>query len=137
MKQHIDTVHKGLKKYQCHICKKDLSLRSSLLKHIRAVHEKQKPYKCESCDSSFAQGAHLRAHVTGKSFSEALILGSTNLQYDRRLFIDLRVQYMKIPSSEHGENKGRTCKQHVLNMFSSCSPHVLSLEFSCIELLNL
>ena len=64
MKQHIDTVHKGLKKHQCHICKKDLSLRSSLLKHIRAVHEKQKPYKCESCDSSFAQGAHLRAHVT-------------------------------------------------------------------------
>ena len=74
---------------------------------------------------------------TGKSFSEALILGSTNPKYDRRLFIDLRVQYMKIPSSEHGENKGRTCKQHVLNMFSSCSPHVLSLEFSCIELVNL
>ena len=74
---------------------------------------------------------------TGKSFSEALILGSTNPQYDRRLFIDLRVQYMKIPSSEHGENKGRTCKQHVLNMFSSCSPHVLSLEFLCIELVNL
>ena len=45
---------------------------------------------------------------TGKSFSEALIFGSTNPQYDRRLFIDLRVQYMKIPSSEHGENMGRT-----------------------------
>ena len=74
---------------------------------------------------------------TGKTFLEALILGSTNPQYDRRLFIDLRVQYMKIPSSEHGENKGRTCKQHVLNMFSSCSPHVLSLEFSCIEIINL
>ena len=46
------------------------------------------------------------AFVTGKSFSEALILGSTNPQYDRRLFIDLQVQYMKIPSSEHGENVG-------------------------------
>ena len=41
---------------------------------------------------------------TGKSFSEALILVSTNPQYDKRLFIALRVQYMKIPSSEHVEN---------------------------------
>ena len=41
---------------------------------------------------------------TGKSFSEALIFASTNPQYDDRLFIELQVQYMKIPSSEHGEN---------------------------------
>ena len=41
---------------------------------------------------------------TGKSLSEALILGSTNPQYDKRLFIDLPVQYMKTTSSEHGEN---------------------------------
>ena len=33
--------------------------------------------------------------VTGKSFSEALILASTNPQYDKRLFIELRVQYIK------------------------------------------
>ena len=32
MKQHIDTVHKRLKTHQCHICKKDFTLRSSLLK---------------------------------------------------------------------------------------------------------
>ena len=42
--------------------------------------------------------------VTGKSFSEALILASTNPQCDKRLFIELHVQYMKIASSEHGEN---------------------------------
>ena len=29
---------------------------------------------------------------------------STNPQYDDRLFIELRVQYMNIASSEHGEN---------------------------------
>ena len=39
---------------------------------------------------------------TGKSFSEALILASTNPQYDDRLFIELQVQYMKIPSSNQG-----------------------------------
>ena len=35
---------------------------------------------------------------TDKSFSEALILASTNPKYDKRLFIELRVQYMKITS---------------------------------------
>ena len=39
---------------------------------------------------------------TGKSLSEALIFASTNPQYDKRLFIELQVQYMKIASSEHG-----------------------------------
>ena len=34
--------------------------------------------------------------------SEALIFASTNPQYDNRLFIELPVQYMKIPNSEHG-----------------------------------
>ena len=42
--------------------------------------------------------------ITGKSLSEALIFASTNPQYDDRLFIELQVQYMKITSSEHGEN---------------------------------
>ena len=60
---------------------------------------------------------------TGKSFSEARIL------VHKRLFIELRVQYMKNPSSEHVENMLCTqivfcfdiqinlCTQHVLNMF--------------------
>ena len=39
--------------------------------------------------------------ITGKSFSEALILASTNPQYDKTLFIELPVQYMKITHSEH------------------------------------
>ena len=45
---------------------------------------------------------------TGKYLSEALILVSTNPQYDDILFIELQVQYMKIPSSEHVENMLRT-----------------------------
>ena len=51
---------------------------------------------------------------TGKSLSEALIFASTNPQYDNRLFIELQVQYMKIPSSEHGENM--LCTKIVLNV---------------------
>ena len=74
---------------------------------------------------------------TGKSLSEALILGSTNPQYDKRLFIDLPVQYMKTTSSEHvvyincSECQNKNKKQFV---YTTCSQHVLSLEFSCTEL---
>ena len=46
---------------------------------------------------------------TGRSFSEALILASTNQQYDKRLFIELPVQHMKTTSAEHGQNMARTC----------------------------
>ena len=65
--------------------------------------------------------------ITGKSLSEALIFASTNPQYDDRLFIVLQVQYMKIPSSEPGENmlcteivsdiQNNFCTQHTLPMF--------------------
>ena len=51
---------------------------------------------------------------TGKSFSEALILASTNPQYEKKLSIDLPVQYMKTISSEHGENM--LCAKIVLNV---------------------
>ena len=68
---------------------------------------------------------------TGKSLSEAFILTSTNPQYDKRLFFDLPVQYIKTTRSEHGENmvctqivfcfcfdiQNNFCTQHVLPMF--------------------
>ena len=38
---------------------------------------------------------------TGKSLLKALNLASTNPKYDKKLFIDLPVQYMKTTSSEH------------------------------------
>ena len=34
---------------------------------------------------------------TGKSFSEALILALTNPQYDKRLFMELQVQFKVLP----------------------------------------
>ena len=66
----------------------------------------------------------------GKSLSEALILGSTNPQYEKQLFIDLPVQYMKTTSSEHGENM--LCAKIVLNVktkkqfvYTTCSELVV------------
>ena len=63
---------------------------------------------------------------TGKSLTEAVILASTNPQYDKRLFIELQVQYM-------------LCTQIVLNVKTKktnlCTQHVLNLLFSCTELI--
>ena len=67
---------------------------------------------------------------TGKSFSKALILASTNPQYHKRLSIELPVQYMKTTSSEHQENM--LCTQIVFCFCfdiqnNLCTQHVLSL----------
>ena len=64
---------------------------------------------------------------TGKSLSEALIFSSSNPRYDDRLFIELRLQYMNIPSSNLLRTRCvkkifltfRTIFAH--NMFSPCS----------------
>ena len=45
--------------------------------------------------------SEVKIRSTGKSFSEALIVASTSPQYDKRLFIDLLVQYIETTSSEH------------------------------------
>jgi hypothetical protein len=75
---------------------------------------------------------------TGKSFSEALILASTNPQYENRLFLQLQVQYMKIASSELANNMLCTevvkCKNKNKFVYTTCSPPVLSLQFSYTEL---
>ena len=67
---------------------------------------------------------------TGKFLSEASILGSTNPQYDKRLFIDLPVQYMKTTSSEHvvcincSECNVKIKKKQFV--CTTCSPHFLN-----------
>ena len=82
--------------------------------------ESQLYFMFYTCSPTFFLG-------TGKSLSDALIFASTNPQNDNRLFIELQVQYMKVPSS----NLGRKCCVHkffltfrtifVHNMFSPWS----------------
>ena len=68
---------------------------------------------------------------TGKSFLEALILASTNPQYDKRLFIELPVQYMKNTSSEHvvyincSECQNKNQKKQF--MYTTCSELLMQL----------
>ena len=67
------------------------------------------------------------------TLSEARIFASTNPKYDDILFIELQIQYVKILSSEHGENMLSTSVQKLIltfrtinakNMFSPCSAKI-------------
>ena len=61
-------------------------------------------------------------------WSEAFILASTNPQYDDRLFIELRVHFMKIPSLEHVVYINCSeCQNKKQFVYTTCSPDVLSL----------
>ena len=72
-----------------------------------ATHSKT-TYVTQEHPSKYQGNKPILVVCTGKYLSEALILASTNPQYDGRLSIELRVQYMKVPSSEHVENILRT-----------------------------
>ena len=70
----------------------------------------------------------LHHNCTGKSLSETLILTSTNPQRDKRLFIDLPVQYMKTTCSEHVVNINCSgCQNKNKNQFvyTTCSELVV------------
>ena len=68
--------------------------------------------------------------LKGKSLSEVPVFASTNPQYDDGLFIELQVQYMKIPSSEHGENT--FCTEIVFDIENNfCTHHVLPIPMFC------
>ena len=77
------------------------------------------------CTNSQVRKVIILVTCTGKSLSEALILATTNPQYDKRLFIE--------------NYKLRTCCVH---NFCFCfdiknnlyTQHALSLEFQCTEL---
>ena len=70
--------------------------------------DRKKPEKLVALKKILMENETEGFPITGKSFSEKLILASTNPQYDKRLIIELQVKYMKIASSL------KTCCVHKL-----------------------
>ena len=70
--------------------------------------------------------------------SQALILASTKTQYDKRLFIESQVQYMKITSSEHLVCINcPECQNKKQFMYSTSSEVVIFMQWTCNSMNNL
>ena len=78
-----------------------------------------------------------KSFSTGKSLSEALILASTNQQFDDRLFIELRVQCMKIASSEHVVYTNYVFLTFRTIMYTTCSELAIFIYWTCNSINNL
>ena len=48
---------------KCNICDSYFKLKKKLKNHIRSVHEGIKPFQCTFCDARFVQKHHLIRHI--------------------------------------------------------------------------
>ena len=84
------------------VCYRCIKCKSTLPERFQGV--ETQPRQTQGNIISYCLTVLFSIPFTVKSLSEALILGSTNPQLDKLLFIDLPYQYMKTTSLEHGEN---------------------------------
>ena len=103
------------KKFQCSYCDSKYSQKHNLKAHVKKFHDKNdlnvdSSKAIESSQKMIGENDEYKEELqedTGKSLLKALILASTNPQYDKRLFIDFT-------NSVHENYKVRTCCVHQL-----------------------
>mmetsp|Transcript_32564 Transcript_32564/g.32290 ORF Transcript_32564/g.32290 Transcript_32564/m.32290 type:complete len:165 (+) Transcript_32564:7-501(+) len=61
LKHHIETIHLKVKKFECTVCKKNLSSKQNLREHMH-IHNGVKPFVCENCGKSYRQASQLTLH---------------------------------------------------------------------------
>ena len=49
--------------FECEICGKSLTTKTTLAQHISAIHEGNKPFKCDNCDYKCSSKGNLKTHV--------------------------------------------------------------------------
>ena len=62
LKNHIISVHEGVKKFKCETCGFAFGLAGNLKKH-KSIHEQVKTHKCETCGKFFATKQNLNRHI--------------------------------------------------------------------------
>ena len=66
LRVHYNT-HSNAEKFQCSICKKSFLRRSSLYNHMKSHVNAAPRFKCSACDEKFESAAHLSAHEVRRS----------------------------------------------------------------------
>jgi KRAB domain-containing zinc finger protein len=62
IQRHIDTVHLGLKPYNCHGCEKSFGFLNNLQKHLKIAHKKSIVFTCSECGQKFDRQKSLQIH---------------------------------------------------------------------------
>ena len=62
LRNHINCIHEGLRKFSCGICDKTFKYRTGLYFHSKTVHENVR-YQCDRCEKSFTQLHTLKKHI--------------------------------------------------------------------------
>lgn len=63
LKRHVDTVHLGLRPFQCGQCDETFGLNATLVRHIKLRHAKSESYKCTHCDHISTTPGNLKEHI--------------------------------------------------------------------------
>ncbi|XP_013419016.1 uncharacterized protein LOC106179796 [Lingula anatina] len=56
------TTHSGTKPFQCSMCEKTFTAKTTVERHIRCVHNGVRPYQCVCCDKYFSDLGSLKQH---------------------------------------------------------------------------
>ena len=104
---HVNSVHRGVRPFQCDMCEKRFAQKATLRTHMR-THTGEKPYQCKVCKRKFAdlstKRKHERVHdglkpyscdVCGKSFSQSGNMLRHRESHER----DRRANYVSIHRS--------------------------------------
>ncbi|XP_055710217.1 gastrula zinc finger protein XlCGF26.1-like [Phlebotomus papatasi] len=62
LKQHINTVHQGIKNHHCTICSKSFGTTRSLKNHLM-LHTGERPFACTKCPKGFIRMEQLTVHM--------------------------------------------------------------------------
>ena len=63
LKEHISTVHDGVKPWQCSLCDSSFARKKNLKRHVESAHEGKKEFKCVLCTDTFKKSIRLREHM--------------------------------------------------------------------------
>ena len=80
-KEHVETVHDGIRKFKCDSCEKQFTKSSDLNAHVVTVHQKKEDFKCTKCSKTYGVKSKLKMHSRNTNAITAKKNLPTNVTY--------------------------------------------------------